>query len=66
MSLLGNFARSLKPGNDRELAADLSAQNRAGHRRSVPKAAREGQAWEDKDRANDRKGGWRITNWGRS
>lgn len=63
---LRDFARSLKPGNDRQLAADLSAQRRAAHRRNVTKVARQGQAWEDKDRANDRKGGWRITYWGRS
>ncbi|MFB7597232.1 hypothetical protein [Streptomyces sp. NPDC056160] len=43
----------------RESATDRTArQRRAGHRRSVPKAARQGQAWEDRDRAQDRKGGW--------
>lgn len=66
MSRLGNLARSLKPGNDRELADNLSAQRRASHHRSVPSTAQAGQEWEDADRASDRKGGWRITDWGRS
>lgn len=30
-----DFARSLKPGNDRQLAADLSAQRRAKHKARV-------------------------------
>ncbi|MFF5029230.1 hypothetical protein ACFY2J_34105 [Streptomyces collinus] len=63
---LRDIARSLKPGNDRELADDLSTQRRAAHRRSVPSTAQAGQDWEDTDRAKDRKGGWRITDWGRS
>ncbi|MER5213683.1 hypothetical protein ABT063_24705 [Streptomyces sp. NPDC002838] len=59
---LGNFLRSLAPGDDTQLAADLSTQRRAGHRRSIPEAAAEGQAWEDADRARDRRGD-RDTNW---
>lgn len=55
---LRDFARSLRPGDDRQLAADLSAQRRRNNRRSVPRAARAGQAWEDADRAQDRRGGW--------
>jgi hypothetical protein len=53
-----DFVRSLKPGNDQQLAADLSTQRRAGHRRSLRATAREGQAWEDQDRQQDRKGPW--------
>lgn len=54
-------------GNDHERAAHYdgpsasetaAAKRRAGHRRSVTQAARQGQAWEDRDRAQDRKGGW--------
>lgn len=54
-------------GNDHERAArydgpsaseTAAAKRRAGHRRSIPKAAAKGQAWEDRDRAQDRKGGW--------
>jgi hypothetical protein len=63
VSFLGNFARSLRPGNDTQLAADLSAQRRAAHRRSIGKAAAQGQAWEQDDRARERRGGWRRTTW---
>ncbi|MFE0800093.1 hypothetical protein [Streptomyces sp. NPDC058812] len=43
----------------RESASDRAArQRRQGHRRSTTKTAREGQAWEDRDRQQDRKGGW--------
>ncbi|MEU9921892.1 hypothetical protein AB0H51_11445 [Streptomyces griseoluteus] len=64
MSRLGDFARSLKPGNDKELAADLSASRRASHRRTgAARAARQGQKWEDADRARDRRGGTRLTRW---
>lgn len=56
-------------GNDRQLAdtqysgresaSDRAArERRASHRRNVTQAARQGQAWEDRDRAQDRKGGW--------
>jgi hypothetical protein len=59
-----NVLRSLAPGNDRQLAADLSAQRRAGHRtRGAIRAARQGQAWEDQDRAKDRTGRDRHTDW---
>jgi len=51
---LRDFARSLRPGNDHQLAADMSAQRRRSNRRSVPGAARAGQAWEDADRADER------------
>lgn len=61
MGRLSDFARSLRPGNDRELAANLSTQRRAAHRRSVQSAARAGQTWEDRDRAQDRRGGWYRT-----
>lgn len=32
---LRDFARSLRPGNDQQLTADLSAQRRAQHRARV-------------------------------
>jgi hypothetical protein len=58
-----SFMRSLAPGNDAELAADLSTQRRASYWRSgVSKAAAEGDAWEDADRARDRRGD-RHTDW---
>jgi hypothetical protein len=64
MSRLGDFARSLRPGNDAELAANLNAQashqRRRGHRNGgATRAAREGQAWEDADRQRDRNRGRR-------
>lgn len=45
---------------DRESASDSAARSRRqSHKRSgATRAARQGQAWEDADRANDRKGGW--------
>lgn len=55
---LGNFLRSLAPGDDRQLAADLSTQRRASHRRSIGKAAAKGQAWEDRDRQQERGNRW--------
>lgn len=40
-------------------SASASRTRREGHRRSgARRAARQGQAWEDADRARDRKGGW--------
>lgn len=63
----------LRGGNDRELAATQykgreSASDRAARRRrerhhsgSATRAAREGQAWEDRDRAQDRRGPWYRT-----
>jgi hypothetical protein len=58
MGRLSDFARSLRPGNDQQLAADLSTQRRAGHRRNLTNTARQGQAWEDTDRQQDRRGRW--------
>jgi hypothetical protein len=56
-------------GNDRKLAetkyagrksaTDAAAeQRRRGHRRSIGRTAAAGQAWEDRDRQQDRKGRW--------
>ncbi|MER6978726.1 hypothetical protein [Streptomyces carpinensis] len=68
-----DFVRSLRPGDDRALAAEQyagreSASDRAArlrrerHRsKCAQRAARQGQTWEDKDRAKDRKGCQRIT-----
>jgi hypothetical protein len=59
MGRLGNFVRSLAPGDDRQLAKDLSAQRSASHRnRGAGRAADDGQAWEDNDRKQDRRGTW--------
>ena len=44
-------------------SAAASRQRRTGHRRSIGEAAAKGQAWEDRDRARDRRGGWRRTDW---
>jgi hypothetical protein len=61
---LGSFLRSLAPGNDRQLAADLSTQRSRNHqRRGAGRAAREGQAWEDRDRRRDRRGRDIDTDW---
>ncbi|MER8030686.1 hypothetical protein ABTZ78_17205 [Streptomyces bauhiniae] len=59
---LGDFARSLKPGNDKQLADDRAAQQRVRRSRSATRAARQGQAWEDSDRARDSRGD-RLTIW---
>ena len=48
----------LRPGNDQQLAADLAQKRRVSRSRSATRAARKGQAWEDKDRQQDRKGTW--------
>lgn len=53
-----DFARSLHPGNDQQLAADLATQARVQRSRSATRAARQGQAWEDADRNRDKRGGW--------
>jgi hypothetical protein len=55
---LRDFARSLKPGNDQQLAADLNRQQRVQRSRSATRAARQGQAWEDRDRQQDNRGKW--------
>jgi hypothetical protein len=55
---LRDFARSLRPGNDAQLAADLSTQRRQSHRRNIGQAAAAGQAWEDRDREQDGRGRW--------
>jgi hypothetical protein len=62
MGRLSNFVRSLAPGNDTALAADLSTQRRAGHRRSIAKAAAQGEQWERNDRKRDKRGD-RNTHW---
>lgn len=55
---LRDIARSLRPGRDQELAEGLTVQRRVSRSRSATRAAREGQAWEDADREQDRKGPW--------
>lgn len=53
-----SFLNWLIPGNDTQLAEDYATKRRAGHRRNTTKTARAGQAWEDRDRQQDRKGRW--------
>ncbi|WP_086765378.1 hypothetical protein [Streptomyces bobili] len=55
-----SFGRSLRPGRDQQLAADLSAQRSRNHRRGATRADRAGQAWEDQERADERarRGRW--------
>ncbi|MDX3637834.1 hypothetical protein PV728_48210 [Streptomyces europaeiscabiei] len=55
---LRDFARSLRPGNDQQLAADLATQSKVQRSRGATRAARQGQAWEDADRNRDKRGGW--------
>ncbi|MCX5326335.1 hypothetical protein [Streptomyces sp. NBC_00120] len=62
--LLGNDRDRARRYEGRESASDEAARKRrTGHRRSVPGAAAQGQAWEDRDRASERRGGDRVTNW---
>lgn len=43
----------------RESASETAAKKRRqGHRRSISRAATQGQAWEDRDRQEDRRGSW--------
>lgn len=43
----------------RESASETAARaRRTGHRRNTTRAARAGQAWEDRDRAQDNRGPW--------
>lgn len=50
-------------------AAGVSVTGWAGRFRAhktvgAREAAQQGQDWEDRDRAADKRGGWRITRWG--
>jgi hypothetical protein len=57
--LLGNDHERAAQYDGRESASAASARKRReGHRRNATRADRQGQAWEDRDRASDRKGGW--------
>jgi hypothetical protein len=58
--LLGNDQqRAADRYADRESASDRAARKRRqAYHRNVGKAAAKGQAWEDRDRAGDRRGGW--------
>ncbi|MFI6251490.1 hypothetical protein [Streptomyces sp. NPDC051016] len=44
---LGSFLRSLVPGDDRQLAADIEAETRIRRSRSATRAARQGQKYDD-------------------
>lgn len=49
--LFGNDHQRATRYEGRESASDRAARKRReGHRRSIPKAAAQGQAWEDRDR----------------
>jgi hypothetical protein len=54
MSRLRDFARSLRPGNDAQLAAELRAQRSRRHNRAATQADRDGQAWDAQDRADEK------------
>ncbi len=59
--LLGNdHERAAAKYAGRESASDRAARKRreSYHRKGVKRAAREGQAWEDRDRQQDRRGRW--------
>ncbi|MFE2353452.1 hypothetical protein [Streptomyces parvulus] len=57
--LLGNDQQRAAKYAGRESASDRAARKRReSYRRNVAKTARQGQAWEDRDRANERRGGW--------
>lgn len=51
----------IKPGNDRELAADIAQQQRVRRSRSATRADRKGQRWNDRQQAREPK-----TNWSRN
>lgn len=68
---LGNLGRSLKPGNDHQLAAtqyagresasdEAARKRRERHQATAAKAASKGQRWEAKDRKRDKRG---STSW---
>ncbi|MEU9557999.1 hypothetical protein [Streptomyces fumanus] len=53
--LFGNDHQRADRYEGRESASDQAARRRReGHRRSIPKAAAKGQAWEDRDRQRRR------------
>ncbi|GAQ52083.1 hypothetical protein [Streptomyces acidiscabies] len=54
-----NFLRSITPGDDQQLAADLAREQRVRRSRSATRAARKGQKWEDTDRQREKRGIWR-------
>ncbi|MFI8301543.1 hypothetical protein ACIGCZ_37175 [Streptomyces nigra] len=58
--LLGNdHERAATKYAGRESATDRAARSRRqGHRRNTTQAARQGQAWEDRDRAQERGSRW--------
>jgi hypothetical protein len=61
--LLGNDRDRATRYQGRESATDEAARKRReGHRRSISRTAAQGDAWEDADRARDRRG-TRITRW---
>jgi hypothetical protein len=61
--LLGNDHARAADRPDRESATASAARaRRRSHRNSgATRAARQGQTWEDRDRAQDKRGGWYRT-----
>ncbi|MEU9485908.1 hypothetical protein AB0D83_19970 [Streptomyces decoyicus] len=63
MALLGLFGNDRQMASttysDRESASDKAARKRRqGHHRSAAAADRQGQAWEDAERARQNRGSW--------
>ncbi|MEU3602250.1 hypothetical protein ABZ714_26560 [Streptomyces sp. NPDC006798] len=58
--LIGNDTRmAASTYNGRESATErASRRRRAAHHRSAAKVDREGQAWEDRERRSQDRGGW--------
>jgi hypothetical protein len=57
--LLGNDRERAARYEGRESASETAARKRReGHRRNLTRVARQGQAWEDRDRQQERRGGW--------
>lgn len=61
------FSRTPKTSRDYP-AAGVSVTGDAGRFRShktsgARDADRQGQTWEDQDRAREKRGGWRLTRW---
>lgn len=60
-NLFGNGDRQLAETKyaGRESASEQAGRRRReGHRRNLTATARQGQAWEDRDRQQERRGGW--------
>ncbi|MCM1972302.1 hypothetical protein [Streptomyces sp. G1] len=62
--ILGDDQQRAARFEGRESASETAARKRReGHRRSIAKTAAKGQAWEERDRKRERRGGIRRTDW---